>query len=408
MRGAARLACGLAPLCLFLSGCATVGPAGLGRGDIELLPRQSPDASEVLLLQSNVSCEFFVDAQPLVKGRRVRVLVTKAGHQVVCKPEGYRAKEEYLQPPYDPNMPIGFTFLLEDRLPQAQADAAASASGSPASGAPAPRVSDVDHPPKTRAPARKGAYAVLVGIEKYRDLPAVDFAAHDAQTLKRYLVESMGFQEENVIVLTDARATRSDLDAYLKTWLKNNVEPEGSVFVFFAGHGSPDPTTGEAYLVPFDGNPSFLKDTAYPLKKLYDDLSRLPSKDVFVLLDSCFSGAGGRSVIAKGTRPLVAKTDEAIPAGLVVLTAASGEQISSSYAEKSHGLLTYFFLKGLQGEADADVDRSVSVAEVYGYLRPKVVQTARRLNNVEQAPQLFPSPDRLGDRAQEPLVRLAR
>jgi hypothetical protein len=44
------------------------------------------------------------------------VIVTQKSHQLVCKPDEYRAKEEYVQPPYDSAQPIGFTFLLEDKL----------------------------------------------------------------------------------------------------------------------------------------------------------------------------------------------------------------------------------------------------------------------------------------------------
>jgi TolB-like protein len=57
-----------------------------------------------------------VDGQPLAKGRRVRVVVTRQSHQLVCKPDEYRAKEEFVQPPYDPTHAIGFTFLIEDKL----------------------------------------------------------------------------------------------------------------------------------------------------------------------------------------------------------------------------------------------------------------------------------------------------
>lgn len=103
---------------LALEGCAeTMNLTGvMGARDTSGYPRQSPDASVILYLASNVNCEFFVDGQSLVTGNRVRVLVTRGEHHVVCKPEGYRAKEDYIRPPYDPNHPITFTFLIEDRL----------------------------------------------------------------------------------------------------------------------------------------------------------------------------------------------------------------------------------------------------------------------------------------------------
>ena len=80
-------------------------------------PQQSPGASECLYLASNVSCEFIVDDVSMITGSRVRVLVTKGSHRVKCQPDGYRAKEEFIQPPFDPYHPIGFTFMLGDRLP---------------------------------------------------------------------------------------------------------------------------------------------------------------------------------------------------------------------------------------------------------------------------------------------------
>ncbi len=96
-----------------LTACAGLGgPAGSAAD----LPRQAPDATEVLYLVSNENCEFFVDGQSLATGKSVRVFVTKTGHRVVCKPEGYRAKEDLIQPPFNPYHPVRFMFMLEDRL----------------------------------------------------------------------------------------------------------------------------------------------------------------------------------------------------------------------------------------------------------------------------------------------------
>lgn len=54
---------------------------------------------------------------------------------------------------------------------------------------------------------------------------------------------------------------------------------------------------------------------------------------------------------------MVLSVENAFLAGgkTVVLAAGSGEQVSSTYTQKSHGLLTYFFLKGLQGEGGISI-----------------------------------------------------
>ena len=114
-------------------------------------------------------------------------------------------------------------------------------------------------------------------------------------------------------------------------------------------------------MVPYDGDPNYLAVTGYPLKRLYERLSKLEAKEIIVVLDSCFSGAGGRSVIAKGARPLVMNLqNDMVPSkNMTVLSASSGEQTSSTDDEKGHGLFTYFLLKGIKNEYIVNPDGSI-------------------------------------------------
>jgi hypothetical protein len=101
---------------------------------------------------------------------------------------------------------------------------------------------------------------------------------------------------------------------------------------------------------------------------------------VVLVLDSCFSGAGGHSVIAQGARPLVSVVQSGVPRPLIVITASGGDQISNSYQKKGHGLFTYFFLKGLK-------EKGGDLRAVYDYLKPQVARVARRELNADQDPQ---------------------
>jgi WD40 repeat protein len=263
--------------------------------------------------------------------------------------------------------------------------------------APAPKVEaveDVDVVPAAKTKADPEALAVVIGIEHYRQkgIPAVDYAASDAKTVAGYLTGAMGFDSKNVILLTDEAATKTDLEKYLGPWLANRATAKSRVFIFYAGHGSPDPQSGDAFLMPYEGDPSYTQITGYPLKELYKTLAALPTKDVVVTLDSCFSGAGQRSLIAAGARPLVTVKSAAPAGSTMVLAAAAGDQISGSYPEGRHGLLTYFLLKGLRGAADADQDGDVTTRELYDYLRPAVEREARQ-RNYEQTPLLQGLPE---------------
>jgi len=253
-------------------------------------------------------------------------------------------------------------------------------------------ASDVDTLPLMQTKSNPNAYAVVIGIENYRQkLPKVDFAVHDAMIVAEYLTKALGFPEENIVTLANEHASKSDFEKYFEKWLGNNVEKDGSVFIYYSGHGAPNPKSGDAYLVPYDGDPSFIEQTGYSLKRMYEVLGKLPAKEVLVVLDSCFSGAGGRSVIAKGARPLVMNLQKTTISSLnmTIMAAASGNQISSTYDKKGHGLFTYYMLKGIKNEEMINPDGSIAINDLFSYIKPQVERIARKIYNNEQTPQLI-------------------
>ena len=256
----------------------------------------------------------------------------------------------------------------------------------------AAKLPDILRPGFARRPD-ESTFAVVVGVERYARIAQADFAERDAEAVKAHLL-ALGVSQRNLIHLAGAEASYSSLKKYLESWLPKNVPAGGRVFFYFSGHGAPDVQTGEAYLLPWDGDPAFLKDTAYPTKRLYEKLAALPAKEVIVATDACFSGAGGRSVLAKGARPLVLKVDTgAVASGnLTVFNASAADQITSTLEENGHGMFTYYFLKGMGGEA-RDASGRVTAQGLYNYLKPKVQDEARRQNR-DQEPVLQGQGDR--------------
>ncbi|MBI4515721.1 MAG: caspase family protein [Deltaproteobacteria bacterium] len=232
--------------------------------------------------------------------------------------------------------------------------------------------------------------AVVVGIEKYQDLPASDYSGADAGLVKQYFV-ALGVPERNIELLLNERATQSGIRKIVESWLPNRVKAGSRVFFYYSGHGAPDPASGNAYLVPYDGDPNYLATTGYAIQTLYDKLGALPATEVAVVLDACFSGTGGRSVLAKGARPLVmvAETRSVAP-NLAVLGATTAAQISTSSAEIGHGILTYYFLKAIN-------DGKRDLAEIYTAITPEV-EDAAKLLNVRQTPSLLPDVSELRGR----------
>jgi len=217
--------------------------------------------------------------------------------------------------------------------------------------------------------------------------------------MAKYLEHLSGIPRSNIMMLTNDKVTKSDLEAYLEDWLPRRVTKNSRVFVYYAGHGAPDPQGKDAYIVPYDGNPDF-PSKLYPLSRMYDTLNKLPTSDIVVMLDSCFSGAKGRSVASEGVRPLVMSPENPVlSVGKVTVVAAStGIQISSDYDKVRHGLFTYYLLRGIRGDADVEKQGIVDLGSLYRYVRLKVSEKASLEFNRDQTPVFLSSEITSGER----------
>jgi uncharacterized caspase-like protein len=258
--------------------------------------------------------------------------------------------------------------------------------------------SDVEKlPPVAQRPNPKN-WGFVVGIERYSNLPSVDFAQKDSSIMKEYFIRVLGIPEENIKYLVDSQATKSTITGHLRSILPRNVEKDSNLYFYFAGHGFPEVVEGkivDTYLVPYDGNTQFITESGYKIKELYEDLEKLNIQRSYVFLDACFSGGASRSQkMLAGTRPVLIdpptipfKTDK-----VVALSSTKGGQASNSYPERKHGLFTYFLLGGLRGDADRDGDGWVSMEELFEYVRENVAKISRR-KGTEQDPTLNPPLD---------------
>lgn len=259
-------------------------------------------------------------------------------------------------------------------------------------------LSDVDRNLPRAARANPNAVAVVIGNRDYEnpDVPTVDHALQDAASMRKYLIESFGFDENNIIFL--ANATQADFNGTFGTKedhrarLFNLVrENESDLFIFYSGHGAPDLATEDAYFLPSDCDPSLVRFNGYAINTLYDNLSKIPYRSLTVVIDACFSGQSDRGTLTPQASIVRIRSNNSVlkDPKAMVFTAATGAQVASWYPAQSHGLFTYYFLKGLQGDANANRDRELTLGEMRSYLNEEVPYMARRLRNRDQTPEVY-------------------
>jgi formylglycine-generating enzyme required for sulfatase activity len=257
---------------------------------------------------------------------------------------------------------------------------------------------------QAQAPVRNpSGVAIIIGNKDYRhrDVPPVDFAHNDADAIARWVIDVRGFDPANVKVIRDAG--KADLEAAFGTKESERglawrlIEPDGSsdLFVYWSGHGVPGLQSGRGYLLPSDVEPQNAELSAYPLQLLYDNLGKLNTKSVTVVLDACFSGQSDNARLVAAASPLVRSASAQAPGGLTVLAAGTADQVASWDRQARHGLFTDRFLRGVYGAADdpaqnqgAVRDGQVTLAELRGYLNREVTRQARREFGREQTPDV--------------------
>ncbi|MEN7548344.1 caspase family protein [Rapidithrix thailandica] len=258
-------------------------------------------------------------------------------------------------------------------------------------------VSDVDRNIPRTGRQNPDAVAVVIGNRDYKnsDVPTVDYAIQDAQVMKKYLVEALGFDENNILYLPNA--SQADFNSTFgkkdnhKARLFNLVKSgKSDVFIFYSGHGAPDPESKEGFFVPVDCDPSLVAFNGYSIQTFYENLAQIPYRSLTIVIDACFSGSSEKGMLLKNISPVFINTETRIKnaPNSMVFTSALGDQVSSWYPEKKHSLFTYFFLKGLQGMADSNRDKQLTLAELRQYLLEQVPYMARRLNNRTQTPEV--------------------
>lgn len=250
---------------------------------------------------------------------------------------------------------------------------------------------------------RPDAIAVVIGNRNYyhKDIPIVRYAHRDAQAMKDYLINRLGYKPGNILFETDITKARFEAifgnEQNHRARLFDYIKPGLSeVFIYYSGHGAPDPATMQGYFVPVDCDPAAIAFNGYPLALFYDNISKIGAKQVVVVLEACFSGgtSTGEMLVANAS-PFVIKTKPATQflKNTSVLTSSRNDQISSWYPEKNHGLFTYFFLKGLSGAADKNKNSIITLKELHDYVSDRaegVPYWARRLHGGRiQEPELI-------------------
>jgi hypothetical protein len=248
-------------------------------------------------------------------------------------------------------------------------------------------VSDVDENIPTSNKKNATTFAVIIANENYQSVASVPFALNDGNIFREYCLKTLGIPEKQIKYVPNATGNQIKQQV---GWLQTICDVFGEnaqIIFYYSGHGIPDESNRTAYLLPVDGIGTDVT-TGYKLDNLYAALGNIPSKNVIVFMDACFSGNtrnDGKEMLvaAKG---VAIKARSGMPQGsMVVFSAAQGAETAYPDYEEKHGMFTYYLLKKLQ-----ETEGNVTLQELGEYIIDNVRKKSA-INGKLQTPCVTPS-----------------
>ena len=221
------------------------------------------------------------------------------------------------------------------------------------------------------------AIALVIGIANYENTPAkAIYADSDALMFRDFASEKLGIPENRIKTMVNDKADEREVLLSVKSWLSRSVEKgQTDVYIFFAGHGLASENGEKMYLLPYDGAPELLDDTAIMRNRLFADIAKAGPRSVTVFFDTCYSGTTRGPDMLIASRPIAIRAKgSSIPDGFTLFTAAGGDQTAKPLEEAKHGMFSYFLMKGMEGDADSNGDNQITAGELHAYVERNVVQ----------------------------------
>lgn len=218
-------------------------------------------------------------------------------------------------------------------------------------------------------------WAVVIGIANYNHMPALRYTDDDAYRMFAFFKSPEGgaLDHDQIRILIDEDATKANIIATMQH-VFSQAGPNDLIVLYFSGHG----LKGSFLPIDYDG---------YNNKLLHEEINRIldksPAKYKLCIADACHSGSllAMRGDVKNVLEDYYSSLAKAAP-GTALIMSSKSEETSLESNNLRQGVFSHFLIRGLEGEADRDGNRIVSVQELFDFVNNNV----RSYTNNRQSP----------------------
>jgi Caspase domain/MORN repeat len=228
-------------------------------------------------------------------------------------------------------------------------------------------------------------WSLAIGIADYDNptIPRLKYPDNDAWSMYSFWKSPMGgaLDDDHLDILVDDAATKANIEFSMKKMFKQ-AKTNDVVCFFFSGHGL------KGSFLPNDYDGDRIRLYHNDINKMLNDC---PAKYKLVIADACHSGS---YIASKSPQKPSAEAIEieqnqyyddltkAHP-GTAYMLSSLAEEESLEVSSLKNSVFTYFVIRGLKGEANANGDEKVTVKELFDFVSLNVKNYAANLGKVQ-------------------------
>ena len=244
-------------------------------------------------------------------------------------------------------------------------------------------------------PTKKRIWALLVGVERYKDprIWNLKYSLNDVLDLDRVLRLIYREQELHCVTLTDLE------DNSLLPRKENILREIGKlsslaswddlVLIHLIGHGSKE--GGIFYFLPSDADMDRLPRTAISIRELRSHLEGIKAHHKVLIIDACHSGSGWAALPKENLEGRTYE-DELTELGKewAVLASCKHDEISNEFEDEKHGAFTYCLLLALGAALEGK--QTFTLFQLVRFIRKELRARLEGRGLPEQTPHLISFP----------------
>ena len=202
--------------------------------------------------------------------------------------------------------------------------------------------------------------AIVIGINGYYNgISPLNYAKTDAEKVRDYFQHHLSVKPAYLRFFCDdspreTQPTYTTLLSFLdETFQTPFLNPGDTLWFYFSGHGMS--FEGQDYLLPIDGNPRLITNSAIRITHITERLRRSGADNIVLFIDACRSTGQKSGGLGIG---------EEKQQGVITFYSCSPSQVSYEIEDIQQGAFTHVLLNGLkiQGESNC-----ATVERLYNY-----------------------------------------